>query len=49
MSAATLQQGEATAYQQLVDEVLAALGTDAQLGLSAGETQARSKGMAGTS
>ena len=41
MSAATLQQTEATAYQQPVDEVLAALATDAQLGLSAGEAQAR--------
>ena len=41
MNAATLQQTEATAYQQPVDEILNALAVDAQRGLSAGEAQAR--------
>ena len=41
MSTATIQQDQITAYQQPVDEVLAALGTDAQRGLSEGEARAR--------
>jgi P-type Ca2+ transporter type 2C len=41
MSAATFQQSEANPYQQPVDEVLAALATDAQLGLSESEARAR--------
>jgi Ca2+-transporting ATPase len=41
MSAATIKRNQITAYQQPIDEVLAALGTDARRGLSEGEAQAR--------
>jgi Ca2+-transporting ATPase len=41
MSAATMQQSEIDFYRQPVKEVLAALGTDAQLGLSEAEARAR--------
>ena len=41
MSTATIQRNQITAYQQPVDEVLAALGTDARRGLSEGEARAR--------
>jgi Ca2+-transporting ATPase len=41
MSAATLQQPETAPYRQSVDEALAALGTDARLGLSEEEARAR--------
>ena len=41
MSTATIQRNQKTAYQQPVDEVLAALGTDARRGLSEGEARAR--------
>jgi Ca2+-transporting ATPase len=41
MSAATLQQPETAPYRQPVNEVLAALGADAQLGLSEGEARRR--------
>ena len=34
MSAATIKRNQITAYQQPIDEVLAALGTDARRGLS---------------
>ena len=43
MSTATIQRNQITAYQQPIDEVLAALGTDARRGLSEGEAQARLK------
>jgi P-type Ca2+ transporter type 2C len=43
MSTATIQRNQMTAYQQPIDEVLAALGTDARRGLSEGEAQARLK------
>ena len=43
MNAAILPQTELAPYRQPVDEVLAALGTDARLGLSADEAQARLK------
>ena len=38
-----MQRNQITAYQQPIDEVLAALGTDARRGLSEGEAQARLK------
>ena len=41
MSTATIQRNQIIAYQQPVDEVLAALDTDARRGLSQGEAQAR--------
>jgi P-type Ca2+ transporter type 2C len=41
MSAATIQQDQLAPYQQPVDAVLAALGTDARLGLSEREARAR--------
>jgi Ca2+-transporting ATPase len=41
MSAATLQQEQIPAYQQPVDEVLAALDTEARSGLSPWEARAR--------
>ncbi|MGH9939251.1 MAG: cation-translocating P-type ATPase [Blastocatellia bacterium] len=41
MSAATIERDQITAYQQSVDEVLAALDTDARRGLSEGEARAR--------
>ena len=41
MSAATLQQDQLAPYRQPVDAVLAALGTDARLGLSQREARAR--------
>lgn len=41
MSAATFQQSETHFYRQAVDEALAAFGTGARLGLSAGEARAR--------
>ena len=43
MSTATIQRNQITAYQQPIDQVLAALGTDARRGLSEGEAQARLK------
>jgi P-type Ca2+ transporter type 2C len=43
VSTATVQRNQITAYQQPIDEVLAALGTDARRGLSEGEAQARLK------
>ena len=41
MSTTPMQQDQRAAYQQPVDEVLAALDTDARRGLSAGEARAR--------
>ena len=41
MSPETLQQDQLPAYRQPVDAVLAALGTDARLGLSQREARAR--------
>ena len=41
MSAATIQQDQLAPYQQPVDDVLAALATDPQSGLSEGEARAR--------
>ena len=41
MNTAAIQRNEITAYQQPIDEVLAALGTDALRGLSEGEARAR--------
>jgi P-type Ca2+ transporter type 2C len=41
MSAATIQRDQLTAYQKPVDEVLTALGTDAQRGLNEGQARAR--------
>ena len=41
MSAATIQRDQMTAYQQQVEEVLTALGTDARRGLSEKEALAR--------
>ncbi|MGA7901550.1 MAG: cation-transporting P-type ATPase, partial [Terrimicrobiaceae bacterium] len=41
MSTAAIQRNQITAYQQAIDEVLAALGTDARRGLSEEEAQAR--------
>src|SRR5918999_2213633 len=41
MSAGTMQQSEIDFYRQPVNEVLAALGTDAQLGLSEADARAR--------
>src|SRR5918999_5259418 len=41
MSAGTMQQSEIDFYRQPVDEALAALGTDAELGLSEAEARAR--------
>ena len=41
MSDAEVQRQRTEAYQQEVDEVLLALGTDAQRGLSDGEARAR--------
>ncbi|MGH9883090.1 MAG: cation-transporting P-type ATPase, partial [Pyrinomonadaceae bacterium] len=41
MSAAKVQRKATEAYQQRLDEVLAALNTDPRLGLSQAEAQAR--------
>ena len=41
MSTTTIQRNQETAYQQPVDEVLAALGADGRRGLSQGESRAR--------
>ena len=41
MNTAAIQRNEITAYQQPIDEVLAALGTDALRGLSEAEARAR--------
>ena len=49
MGTAAIQRNQITAYQQPVDEVLAALGTDARRGLSEAEAQLGSNDMAGTS
>ena len=49
MSTAAIQRNQITAYQQAIDEVLAALGTDARRGLSEGRRKLGSKDMAGTS